>query len=220
MLEFDIITIFPDMFASVFGQSILKRALEKKYAQIRIHDLRAWSKDEKHKKVDDTPYGGGAGMVMMIEPIFEALQELRRPYSHVILLAAGGEVFTQDKAKSLSEQSHIILLCGHYEGVDQRVSDFLVHEEISIGRYVLTGGELPSMILVDAIIRLLPGVLGNSESLTEESFHQNNEGETYLEYPQYTRPPQFNAWDVPSVLLQGNHEKIKEWRKEHSRRIS
>lgn len=214
MLTIDVLTIFPEMFSGVLSESILKRAIDNNFVTVNVHNLRKWTKD-KHQSVDDNPYGGGPGMVMMVEPIFEALKELKKDDSHVILFAATGEEFSQSKAVSYSNEKHLILICGHYEGIDQRVSDYLIDEEISIGKYVLTGGELPAMTVIDATTRLIPGVLGNADSLEEESF--SFEGDE-KEYPQYTRPANFNGWEVPPILLSGNHEEIRKWREENRKK--
>ena len=219
-MRIDIITIFPEMFAPVLNESIIKRAQEKKKLKLFIHDLRKYTLD-KHHKVDDRPYGGGSGMVMEPEPIFRAVEKIKSQ-SHkvtpaqkrgagkpqVILLCPQGRKLEQKMIKKLSKHKHLILICGHYEGVDERVRKYLVDEEISIGDYVLTGGELPSMVLVDAVVRLIPGVLGDKNSLNFESFEGN-----LLEYPQYTRPADFRGLKVPGVLLSGNHKKIEVWRK-------
>lgn len=220
MITFDIISIFPQMFSSYFAESILKRAQEKKLLRVRTHDLRKWSLD-KHHKVDDKPYGGGPGMVMAVEPFFRALKTLKRKKSdRVILLSAKGAAFTQADAKRLATYKRIVLLCGRYEGVDERVAEHLADEEISIGNYVLTGGELPAMVIADAVSRHIPGVLGAEESLADES--HDHEGVT--EYPHYTRPELFSPkrgvqWDVPNELLSGDHKKIAEWRTAKKRRI-
>ncbi len=211
MLQFDIITIFPDIFDSYFNESIIKRAQKKKLVKINIHNLRKWTLD-KHKTVDDKPYGGGAGMVMKVEPTFKAISEIKRSRiknqeSKIILLTPQGKLFNQKIAKRLSKLKQIILICGHYEGVDERTRKYLVDEEISIGDYVLTGGELPAMILSDTIIRLIPGVVGKKDSVKYESFEKG-----LLDYPQYTRPENFKGWKVPKILLSGNHKKIQEWR--------
>ncbi len=223
-MQFDILTIFPDIFDSYFNESILKRARKKKIIQINVHDLRKWTTD-KHKTVDDTPYGGGAGMVLKIEPIFKAIKALKKTQNtkhksqtRIILFSAKGKIFTQADAKRLAKYSRIIMLCGRYEGVDERVAQHLIDEEISIGQYVLTGGEIPAMVLIDSISRLLPGVLGNKDSLQEESYSliRNSKFEirnSVLEYPQYTKPEKFHGWPVPKVLLSGHHEKIEKWRK-------
>jgi len=209
-MEIDVLTIFPEMFTPVIGVSMLKIAQEKGLVRINIHNLRKWSKD-KHKKVDDKPFGGGPGMVMRIEPIYYALEELRKEYSKTILLSPQGRLFRQEYAEELSKEKHLILICGHYEGIDERVRIHLVDEEISIGDYILTCGELPAMVLIDAVVRLIPGVLGSKESLEEESFSSG-----LLEYPQYTRPADFKGWKVPEVLLSGDHKRIAEWRKKEA----
>jgi len=208
MIRFDIITIFPAVFEPVFNESIIKRAKEKKKVQIRVHDLRTYSRD-KHKKVDDRPFGGGPGMVMTPQPLFDAVKRIKgRRKAKVLLMCPGGTPLTQKKARSLAQERNLILICGHYEGVDERVRSKFADEEISIGDYVLTGGELPAMVLIDAIIRLIPGVLGDKNSLNFESFEGN-----LLEYPHYTRPAIFRKMDVPEVLLSGDHHKIEAWRR-------
>ncbi len=210
MIHFDIVTIFPEVISAYTNSSIVKRAQEKKLIKIDIHNLRDWALD-KHKSVDDTPYGGGPGMVMKVEPIFNCLKELRKENSIVILTTPKGEQLVQSKLKELSqkENAHYIILCGHYEGFDQRVHDYLVDYEFSIGEYVLSGGELPALVLVDGITRLIPGVLGNEESLIAETFNTDT-----ADYPQYTKPEIFNNWKVPDVLLSGNHKEIKKWRQQ------
>jgi tRNA (guanine37-N1)-methyltransferase len=210
-MKIDILTLFPEMFAGPFSESIIKRAQNKGLVQISIHNLRTWTSD-KRGTVDDRPYGGGPGMVMMIEPIDCALAELRTENSRVILLDPGGTPFSQKIALAYRTQAHLILICGHYEGVDERVKSHLVDETVSIGDYVLTGGELPAMVVVDATLRLIPGVLGKDESSAEESFSQN-----LLEYPQYTRPEDYRGWKVPKVLMTGNHEEIRRWREKKAR---
>ena len=211
MLRFDIITIFPDIFGPVLNESILKRAQEKKKVAIKVHDLRRFTTD-KYRKVDDRPFGGGPGMILMPEPIFKAVKKIRgRRTAKVILMCAGGAQLTQKKAHTLSKQKNLIIICGHYEGVDERVREQLADESISIGDYVLTGGELPAMVLVDCLTRLVPGVLGKEESLHRESFEKN-----LLEYPQYTRPANFRGMKVPNVLLSGHHKLIETWREEQS----
>jgi tRNA (guanine37-N1)-methyltransferase len=212
-MKIDILTIFPAMFKSPFAESIVKRAIDNHIVTLNLYDLRHWAQDERGT-VDDRPYGGGPGMLMLVEPIDRALKDLKRSSdqaikrSKTILTSARGIPFTQGKAQELSHLDHLILIAGHYEGVDQRVSDHLIDEEISIGDYVLTGGELPTMVMVDAIVRLLPGVVGDPNSLVEES-HQNP---GILEYPQYSRPEKYGDWSVPPVLLSGDHQKIKDWR--------
>lgn len=215
-MRFDIISIFPESFASYFQASLLKRAEVAKLIDIHLHNLRDFTHD-KHKTTDDTPYGGGAGMVMKVEPFAECLESLKKDSpdqkTRTLLLSAKGKFFTQADAKRLEEYERIILLCGRYEGVDERVRENLVDEELSIGEYVLTGGELPAMIIVDAVTRLIPGVLGNSESSKDESF---SNGRT-LEYPQYTKPEEYRGWKVPPVLLSGNHKDIEKWHQENSK---
>jgi tRNA (guanine37-N1)-methyltransferase len=210
-MKIDILTLFPTMFKGPFGESIIKRAIDKKLVEIKIHNLRNWAKD-KRKTVDDRPFGGGPGMILMVEPVYQALKELRKKTAKTVLLTPQGQVFNQKKAQQFSKDKHLIFICGHYEGVDERIREHLVDEEISIGDYVLTGGELPAMILTDAIVRLLPGVLEKPEAVKEESFQSSG----LLEYPQYTRLANFKGWPVPKVLLSGDHQKIEKWRKEKS----
>ena len=211
MLQFDIITIFPKSFAPVLNESIVKRAQEKKKIKIRVHHLRDFAAD-KHRKVDDRPFGGGPGMVMTPQPLFDAVKKVKRgKKSRVILMCPTGKPLNQKLAKSLARWNQLVIICGHYEGVDERVRQKMVDESISIGDYVLTGGELPAMILVDCITRLVPGVLGKEESLYAESFENN-----LLEYPQYTRPANFRGMKTPNVLLSGNHKRIESWRKEQA----
>jgi tRNA (guanine37-N1)-methyltransferase len=210
-MRIDIITIFPDMFKPVVNESILKIAQKKKKADIRVHDLRDYTTD-KHKKVDDRPFGGGPGMVMTPQPIFDAVKKIKgRRKTKVLMTCPTGKKLTQKLAKKLSKQKNLVIICGHYEGIDDRVRTKLVDESISIGDYVLTGGELASMVIVDSVVRLLPGVLGKEESLLDESFEEG-----LLEYPQYTRPANFRGIKVPNVLLSGNHADVKKWRKEKS----
>ena len=212
MITFDLITIFPDSLEAYIESSIVKRAQEKGLVKITVHNLRDWS-SSKHKTVDDTPYGGGPGMVFMIEPIFNALKELKKENSLVFLTSPKGKKLTQSTLSNLSQSpdAHYIVLCGHYEGFDERIHENLVDYEFSIGDYVLSGGELPALVLVDGITRLVPGVLGNEDSLGSESFTDD-----VLDYPQYTKPSEFNGWKVPDVLLSGNHKQIEQWRKEMS----
>jgi tRNA (guanine37-N1)-methyltransferase len=259
-MKIDILTLFPNMFKGPFDESIIKRAQEKNLIKIDIHNLRKWTKD-KYQTVDDRPYGGGAGMVMMVEPISKALRALKVKtptfgsdcstrliqscsasdpsagkqnskeqslsiihHPLTILLSPRGKLFNQQMAQRLSKYDHLILICGHYEGVDERVSQHLVDEEISIGDYVLTGGELPAMIIVDAITRLIPGVLKKTEATQYESFSklkiENCKIENLLEYPQYTRPEEFKGWKVPEILLSGDHKKIKEWQIQEALKIT
>ena len=207
-MKIDVLTLFPEMFKGPFDQSIVKKAQDKKIVQIKIHDLRKWTED-KHKTVDDHPFGGGIGMVLMIKPIYKALKELKTKTSKVILLSPQGKVFNQKVAKNFSNEKHLIFVCGHYEGFDERIRKHLIDEEISIGDYVLTGGELPAMVIIDSITRLIPGVLKNDQATEIESFSKQ-----LLEYPQYTRPADFKGWKVPEVLLSGDHKKIAQWQKE------
>jgi tRNA (guanine37-N1)-methyltransferase len=214
-MRIDIITIFPKMFAPVLNESIIKRAKNKGRVKIHLHDLRDYSFD-KHKKVDDRPFGGGSGMVMRPEPIFRAVGEIKSQSGkvakpQVILLCPQGQKLTQKTAKRWAKYKHLILICGHYEGIDERVRRHLVNAEISIGDYVLTGGELPAMVLIDCLVRLIPGVLGDKNSLNFESFEGN-----LLEYPQYTRPAVFGRLRVPTILLSGDHKKIEFWRKQEA----
>ena len=204
MLKIDILTLFPEMFAGPFDYSILRRAQDKSLVEIKIHNLRDWATD-KYKSVDDRPYGGGAGMVMRVDIIDAAVKAMGK--GKVILLDAGGKKFNQQKAVSLSKDEHLIFICGHYEGVDHRIHEHVADEVISVGDYVLSGGEIPAMAVVDTIVRLLPGALGNEQSLAEESHNDSN-----VEYPQYTRPEDYNGWKVPEVLLSGDHAKIKQFR--------
>lgn len=206
-MKIDILTLFPNMFEIPLGESILGRAREKGILDINTINIRDFSTD-KHRRVDDYPYGGGAGMVMQVQPIFSALESLDATDCKVIYMSPKGKTFHQDMAVSLSKEKRLIFLCGHYEGIDQRIIDYWVTDEISIGDYVLTGGELPAMVVIDAIARTIPGVLGQEESYIEESFYSG-----LLEYPQYTRPREFKNLKVPDVLLSGNHKKIEEWRK-------
>jgi tRNA (guanine37-N1)-methyltransferase len=213
-MKIDIITLFPGMFAGPFNDSIVKIARREKLVKIKIHNLRKWAKD-KHKTVDDRPYGGGKGMVFMIKPVFEALKAIapkaKAQKTKTILLSPQGKTFTQKKAKELAKLDHLVLIAGHYEGFDERIREYLIDEEISVGDYVLTGGELPAMTVVDAIVRLIPGVL-DKEATENESFSKKD----LLDYPQYTRPSDFKGWEVPEILLSGNHAEIKKWRKEKS----
>ena len=207
-MKFDVLTLFPEMFQAI-KQSILGRAEEKNLIQINLINIRDFSKD-KHKKVDNTPYGGGAGMVMRADVIYDAYKSVQNENAKVIYLTPQGKKLDQKKVEELSKEKHLILLCGHYEGIDQRVIDKIVDEEISIGDYVLTGGELPAMVLIDSVSRYVEGVLSES-STNEESFSQG-----LLEYPQYTRPETFEGVKVPEILLSGHHENIKKWREEKS----
>ncbi len=211
-MKFDVLTLFPQMFTPL-RESIIGRAVEKKLIEINLIDIRDFSKD-KHKKVDDTPYGGGAGMVMMPNVVYDAYKSVETENSKVIYMSPKGQTLNQKKVKELSHENHLIILCGHYEGIDQRVIDKIVDEEISIGDYVLTGGELPAMVLIDSVSRYIEGVL-KADSIKEESFSDG-----LLEYPQYTRPELFEGVRVPEVLLSGNHQNIEKWRKENAIKVT
>jgi tRNA (guanine37-N1)-methyltransferase len=203
MIQFNVITIFPDIFDCYFQKSIVKRAQEKNLAQINVHNLRDFTED-KHRVVDEPPYGGGPGMVLKVEPIYKAVEAVKsEKKSRVILFSARGKKFDQPTAQRLAKYRQIIMICGRYEGVDERVAKKIADEEISIGDFVLTGGELPAMVVIDAITRFIPGVLGKRESL------ETIKGS----YPVYTRPENFRSWKVPNVLLSGDHKKIAQWRK-------
>jgi tRNA (guanine37-N1)-methyltransferase len=207
-MRVDILTLFPAMFDGVLGESIIKRAKKKGKADIRVHDLRDWT-DNKHRKVDDKPFGGGPGMVIKPQPLFDAVSDLKNRSSKVVLMTPQGKRLDQALVKKFAKAGHIIIVCGHYEGVDERFRQKCVTDEISLGDFVLTGGEIPAMALVDCVIRLIPGVVGDKESLEFESFSAG-----LLEYPQYTRPADFRGLKVPRVLLSGDHNKIDTWRRE------
>lgn len=223
-MKIDILTLFPEMFTGVFNESIIKRSIEKKLASITTHNLRDWATD-KHKTVDDRPYGGGPGMILKVDVVARALDDIKgkassfvetmkdKHQSKVILLSAKGTRYNQQKAQELFKTDHLILVCGHYEGIDHRVYE-MVDEVISVGDFVLTGGEIPAMMLTDSIIRLLPGVLGDDASSVDESHSKPG----YIEYPQYTRPEDYQGRSVPEVLLSGDHAAIQKWREEHSRK--
>ena len=215
MLKIDILTLFPEMFKGPFDASIIKRAESRELIKVTVHNLRKWGEGER-RNVDDRPYSGGPGMILRVDIIDRALRDLKLKVKSeklkVILLDATGQKYTQQKAQELSKSEHLILIAGHYEGVDHRVHEHLVDEVISIGDYVLTGGEIPAMAMIDSIIRLVPGVLGKDESSLDESHKEPG----YLEYPQYTRPENYHGWEVPKVLLGGNHKQIEKWRKEKS----
>jgi tRNA (guanine37-N1)-methyltransferase len=209
-VKIDILTLFPDICRAPLGESIMKRAQENGIVDLRIHNLRDWTTD-KHHIVDDAPFGGGQGMVMKPEPIFAAVEDLRNQAARVVLMSPAGHRVDQQMATQLSQESHVIIVCGHYEGVDHRVIEHLVDLEISIGDYVLTNGAIAAVVLVDAIVRLLPGALGHEQSAVDDSFNHG-----LLEAPQYTRPADFRDWKVPEVLLSGNHAEIAKWRKEQA----
>lgn len=215
-LRIDVFTLFPRMFDGPFGESILKRAQEKGLIELHVHDIRDWTHD-RHRTADDTPYGGGAGMVMKAPPIIDAIEEvlgddLER--THIAVMSAGGRTFTQSIARDMTSVGRIALICGHYEGIDERVSGILDADELSIGDYVLTGGELPAMVVADTIIRLVPGVIREASILDES--HVNPE-EAGVEYPHYTRPAEYRGMKVPEVLLNGNHAHIDAWRREQAK---
>ncbi|MCM8776596.1 MAG: tRNA (guanosine(37)-N1)-methyltransferase TrmD [Candidatus Omnitrophica bacterium] len=212
-LRIDIVTLFPDFFTTPLAESILKRAQEKGLVKICLHRLRDYTHD-RHQTVDGKPFGGGAGMVLKPEPIFECIETIRNS-GWVVLLDARGEPLTQKMAEKLRRKRHLILIAGHYEGVDYRIHEHLVDQEISIGDFVTMGGEAPILCLVEAVVRLVPGVLGNRDSLTHESFHQG-----VLEYPQYTRPRKYRGWEVPKVLVSGNHQEVRRWRSEAARKLT
>jgi tRNA (guanine37-N1)-methyltransferase len=210
-MKIDVLTLFPAMFAGPLDESIIARARRAGLLELNIHDLRNWAHD-RHRTVDDKPFGGGPGMLLKPEPIFEAVEALARPQTRVVLLSPAGRRFNQAIARELCGLEDLMLVCGHYEGFDERIRERLAHDELSIGDYVLTNGALPAMVVVDAVTRLLPGALGHDESATEESFSNN-----LLEYPQYTRPAEFRGMKVPEVLLSGNHAEIARWRAEQAR---
>jgi tRNA (guanine37-N1)-methyltransferase len=214
-MKIDILTLFPEICRAPLSESIMKRAQENKIVDLRIHNLRDWTKD-KHRIVDDAPFGGGQGMVMKPDPIFAAVEELRAQVdekSKIILMSPAGRRFDQPMAERFSREPHLIVICGHYEGVDHRVIEHLVDLEISIGDYVLTNGAIAAVVLVDAIVRLLPGALGDEQSAADDSFSAG-----LLEAPQYTRPAEFRDWQVPDVLVSGNHAEIAAWRKKEALR--
>jgi tRNA (guanine37-N1)-methyltransferase len=210
-MKIDVLTLFPAMFAGPLDESIIMRARKKGLLDLKIHQLRDWTHD-RHKTVDDKPFGGGPGMLMKVEPLFEAVESLKREETKVILLSPSGRKFSQAIARELAQEKDLLLVTGHYEGFDERVREGLADDELSIGDYVLTNGALPAMVLIDAVTRLLPGVLGDDESSRDESFSQG-----LLEYPQYTRPAEFRGMKVPDVLVSGNHAGIEKWRREQAK---
>ena len=216
-MRFDVVTLFPEIFSGYLDQGLLKKAIDRSLVNIQLHDLRAWSTD-KHQKVDDRPFGGGPGMVLQVQPVVdcvEHVQKLEKTPGQVILLTPQGKPLAQPMVEQLADQPRQILLCGRYEGFDQRVIDLLDPLEISIGDYILNGGEVAAMVVIDAVTRLLPGVLGDERSAVEDSFSTGNR---ILEGPQYTRPRQYRGHDVPDVLLSGDHEAIASWRKEQGKK--
>jgi tRNA (guanine37-N1)-methyltransferase len=211
-LEIDLVTIFPKFFQGPLEESLIQKAQDKGLVKFRVNNLRDYTHD-RHKTVDDKPFGGGPGMVMKPEPIFECVEKIRKK-GWVVMLDPQGEPLSQKGAKRLAAKKHLILICGHYEGVDQRVKDQLVDQEISVGDFITMGGEAPALCLIESVIRLIPGVIGNQESLTEESFEEG------LEYPHYTRPRDFRGWQVPEVLVSGNHKEVKKWRAQMGRKLT
>lgn len=222
-MKIDILTLFPEMFNGFINSSLLGKAIQKNIVEISTINFREFAMN-KHKSVDDAPYGGGGGMILRVEPIFDAIEYLIKDMDYIdeknklinqktriILLCPQGETFSQQKALELSDENHLIFICGHYEGFDERIREHLVTDEISIGDYVLMGGEAPAMVIIDSVVRLLPGVLGNNNSAQQDSFSSG-----LIEYPHYTRPPEFHSWKVPEILLSGHHKKIEKWRKEQS----
>ncbi len=210
-MKIDVLTLFPAMFAGPLDESIVKRAREAGLLDLKIHSLRDWTHD-RHKTVDDRPFGGGPGMLLKVEPLFEAIESLQREKTKVILLSPSGRTFDQSIARELAQSEELLLVCGSYEGFDERVREALADDELSIGDYVLTNGALPAMVVIDAVARLLPGVLGDDESSHDESFSHG-----LLEYPQYTRPAEFRGMKVPEVLLSGNHAEIEKWRRQQAK---
>jgi tRNA (guanine37-N1)-methyltransferase len=215
-MRIDVISGLPNLMRSPLEESIIKRAVENKIIEIVIHNLRDYSTD-KHKTIDDTPYGGGAGMILRIEPVHKLITKLKseRTYDEVIYLTPAGELFTQKMANQLSLKNNLIVFCGHYKGVDNRIIESMITKEISIGDYVLTGGEIPALVLIDSVVRLIPGAIGDSESLLSDSFQGEN-----LDSPYYTKPAEFLGMKVPEVLLNGDHEKIRKWREEQALQLT
>jgi tRNA (guanine37-N1)-methyltransferase len=209
-MQIDILTLFPEICRAPLGESMMKRAQESGVLQLRVHNIRDWATD-KHRIVDDAPFGGGQGMVMKPEPIFAAVESLRREGSKVLLMTPQGRRFSQAAAAEFAREEHLVIICGHYEGIDHRVTEQLVHAEISIGDYVLTNGAIAAVVVVDAVVRLLPGVLGHEQSAADDTFSRG-----LLEAPQYTRPAEFRGSRIPEVLLSGNHAAIAAWRKEQA----
>ncbi len=214
-MRFDILTLFPQMFPGYLGQSLLNKAIERGLVRVDVHDIRRWSRD-RHQSVDDRPFGGGPGMVLRVEPVVECVEALSpagETPPHLVMLTPQGRRLTQNVVEELAKRPRLMLLCGRYEGFDQRVTDLLEPEELSIGDYILNGGEVAAMVVVDAVIRLIPGVLGDEQSSHDDSFSTGNR---LLEFPQYTRPREYRGLTVPEILLSGDHEAIARWRKEQS----
>ena len=211
-MQIDVLTLFPAMFAGPLDESIVRRARDGGLLDLRIHDLRNWTHD-RHKTVDDRPFGGGPGMVLKPEPLFEAVEALRGDAGKVILTSPSGRVFTQAVAQELARERHLLIVCGSYEGYDERIREHLADDDLSIGDFVLTNGALPAMVMIDALTRLLPGALGDDQSTEDESFSAG-----LLEYPHYTRPAEFRGWPVPEVLVSGNHAEIERWRRRQAMR--
>ncbi|MEO8495325.1 MAG: tRNA (guanosine(37)-N1)-methyltransferase TrmD [Planctomycetota bacterium] len=214
-MRFDVLTLFPDIFTGYLGQSLLNKAIERDLVHVGVHDMRRWSTD-KHQKVDDRPYGGGPGMVLCVKPVVESVEDIQQvgeAPGRVVMLTPQGRPLNQKVIEELAQEKRLLLLCGRYEGFDQRVTDILQPDEISIGDFVLNGGEVAAMVLIDSVIRLVPGVLGDESSAVNDSF---SEGNRHLEFAQYTRPREFRGHVVPDVLLGGNHEEIARWRREQS----
>lgn len=209
-MKIDVLTLFPAMFAGPLDESIIKRARQAGLLDLQLHQLRDWTHD-RHKTVDDRPFGGGPGMLLKPEPIFEAVESLQRENTRVVLMSPSGRKFDQSLARELAQQAHLLIVTGHYEGFDERIREVLADDELSIGDYVLTNGALPAMVVIDAVARLLPGVLGDDASSSDESFSHG-----LLEYPQYTRPAEFRGLKVPEVLVSGNHAEIAKWRVEQA----
>jgi tRNA (guanine37-N1)-methyltransferase len=210
-MKIDVLTLFPAMFAGPLDESIIKRARQAGLLDLQLHQLRDWTHD-RHKTVDDRPFGGGPGMLLKVEPIFEAVESLQREQTRVVLMSPSGRKFDQSIARELAQQEHLLIVTGHYEGFDERIREALADDELSIGDYVLTNGALPAMVVIDTVVRLLPGVLGDDASSSEESFSAG-----LLEYPQYTRPAEFRGMKVPDVLQSGNHAEIAKWRAEQAK---
>src|SRR5262245_18567944 len=218
-MRFDILTLFPPIFDGYLGQSLLKKGIDAGLIDVQLHDIRRWSRD-KHHKVDDRPFGGGPGMILQVEPVVECVEAVQQQAQagHLVVLSPRGRLLNQKTVEELAQKQRLLLLCGRYEGFDERVFDILQPDEISIGDYVLNGGEAAAMVVIDAVIRLIPGVLGDEESSQHDSFSSSNSasGNRLLEFPQYSRPREYRGHEVPEVLVSGNHEQIARWRREQS----